>query len=329
MSDNGTSDERILLPPIITKRAGKDTSAPTLSSLSEKDKAWDVHRSESDQIESHYQGTEFDRYADRIHFCAEFLGFNLKPTDNGELKLKLFSARFCHVRTCMICSWRKSLRYKARAYKALPQFLIDYPCYKFLFLTLTVKNCEIFDLRETLDWMNKAYTKLSRLKDFPGVGWVKSVEVTKGRRGDAHPHFHCLLVVKSSYFGLNYLSQDKWCELWQKSLKVDYKPVLDVQVLKATGSLVALIAEVIKYQTKPTHLIGDRSPEDKEWFLEYTRQISNTKAISIGGVLKDYFRELEEEPQDLIGNDETDVSEDFAKLMFNWKRKEKKYKLVD
>lgn len=329
MSDNKTSDERILLPPIITKRSGKDTSAPALSDLSEKDKPWDKHRFESDQIESHYKGTEFDGYADRIHFCAEFLDFNLKPSDSGEMKLKLSAARFCHVRTCMVCSWRKSLRYKARAYKALPKFLEDYPCYRFLFLTLTVKNCEIFQLRETLDWMNKAYTKLSRLKEFPALGWVKSVEVTKGRRGDAHPHFHCLLVVKSSYFGRNYLSQDKWCELWRKSLRVDYKPVLDVQALKATGSLVALVAEVIKYQTKPTHLIGTGNPQDKEWFLEYTRQIANTKAISIGGILKDYFRELEDEPQDLIGNDETDVSENLQKLTFNWKRFEKKYRLIN
>jgi plasmid rolling circle replication initiator protein Rep len=327
MSDHRSSDE-ILLSPIISKKS-VDSTSPALSDLSEKDRPWDTHRFESDRIESRYKGTEFDNYADRIHFCAEFLEFALRPTDSGELRLKLASARFCHVRTCMICTWRKSLRYKARAYKALPKFLEDYPSYRFLFLTLTVKNCEIFELRQTVDWMNKSYTKLSRLKDFPGEGWVKSVEVTKGRRGDAHPHFHCLLAVKSSYFGRNYLSQEKWCELWQKSLRVDYKPVLDVQALKPKGSLVALIAEVIKYQTKPSNLIGDGSIQDKEWFLEYTRQIANTKAISIGGILKDYFRELEQEPEDLIGHDETEVSEEQGRLMFSWKRKEAKYRLIE
>jgi hypothetical protein len=89
-----------------------------------------------------------------------------------------------------------------------------------------------------------------------------------------------------------------------------------------------LIAEVIKYQTKPSNLIGDGSVQDKEWFLEYTRQIANTKAISIGGILKDYFRELEQEPEDLIGHDETEVSEEQGRLMFNWKRREAKYRLV-
>jgi plasmid rolling circle replication initiator protein Rep len=323
------ADDRILLSPIISKKSGKRTTSPALSDLSEKDRVWDTHRFESDQIESHYKGTEFNRYADRIHFCTEFLEFSLRPADSGELKLKLASARFCHVRTCMVCSWRKSLMYKARTYKALPKFLIDYPRYRFLFLTLTVKNCEISDLRQTIDWMNQSFTRLSRLKDFPGEGWVKSVEVTKGKRGDAHPHFHCLLAVKSSYFGRDYLSQQKWCDLWQKSLRVDYQPILDVQALKPTGSLVALIAEVVKYQTKATHLIGDGSVQDKEWFLEYTRQIANTKAISIGGILKDYFRELEEEPQDLIGHDDTEVSEEMGRLTFNWKRGEAKYRLVE
>jgi hypothetical protein len=45
--------------------------------------------------------------------------------------------------------------------------------------------------------------------------------------------------------------------------------------------------------------------------------------------VKDYFRELEQEPEDLIGHDETEVSEEQGRLMFNWKRNEAKYRLVD
>ena len=316
--------------PIILKSSKDKSSSPALSDLSEKDKPWDLHRSESDQIENHYKGTEFNRYADRIHFCSEFLDFLLKPTQNeGELKLKLKGARFCRVRTCMVCNWRKSLMYKSRVYKSLPKFLEDYPKYRFLFLTLTVKNCEIKDLRETITWMNQGFTRMSRLKAFPGEGWIKSVEVTKGQRGDAHPHFHLLLTVKSSYFGRDYLSQQKWCDMWAKSLRIDYKPILDVQAVKAKGDLTPLVAEIVKYQTKPTHLIGYGTPEDREWFLEYTKQILNTKALSIGGIFGSYFRELEDEPSDLIGEDDNDHSEDFGKLTFNWKRKEMKYRLLD
>ena len=45
--------------------------------------------------------------------------------------------------------------------------------------------------------------------------------------------------------------------------------------------------------------------------------------------MKDYFRELEQEPEDLIGHDETEVSEEQGRLMFNWKRREAKYRLVE
>lgn len=324
MSDHPSDGAK--LPPIILK--GQDDSL-SLSDLSPRDQPWDLHRTESDSIEKYFRGTEFNQYAERIHFCSEFLDFLLKPSEGGEIKLKLSGARFCRVRTCMVCCWRKSLRYKARVYKSMPAFIEDYPSYRFLFVTLTVKNCAIGDLRKTLTWMNEGFTRMSRLKAFPAVGWVKSTEVTKGRKGDAHPHFHVLMAVKSSYFGRDYLSQKKWCEIWQKSLRADYQPILDVQAVKATDSLVALIAEVVKYQTKPTHLIGHGTEEDKKWFLEYTRQIMNTKSISIGGLFKDYFRELEQEPEDLIGkDDEDDDGIDEGHLYFGWKRREKKYRML-
>jgi len=34
------------------------------------------------------------------------------------------------------------------------------------FLTLTVKNCPIEDLRKTLDWMNKSFIRLTKLNKF-------------------------------------------------------------------------------------------------------------------------------------------------------------------
>lgn len=328
MSERSASDGSFV-PPIVASKSEGEKTSPALSELSERDKPWDIHRSESDQIERLYEGTEFQRYSERIHFCSEFLDFVFAPNDNGEVRLKLQNARFCRVRTCLICVWRKSLRIKAKSFKMLPNLIADHPTYRFLFLTLTVKNCEIWELRQTLDWMNRGFTRLTRRKAFPGVGWIKSVEVTKGRRGDAHPHFHVLLGVKASYFGKHYLSQKKWCELWQGSLRCDYQPILDVQALKSKDSLVGLVAEVIKYQTKPTNLIGDGSLDAKEWFLEYTRQMHGTKSISVGGIFRQYFRELEQEPDDLIGRDDEEIEEDLSHLLFEWKRREKKYRMVD
>jgi plasmid rolling circle replication initiator protein Rep len=215
--------------------------------------------------------------------------------------------------------------WKAKAYKILPQLLIDYPKARWLFVTLTVKNCEITNLRETLVWMNKGFKRLSELKAFPADGYIKTVEVTRGKTppGSAHPHFHVLMMVKPSYFTHGYLSQVKWVEMWQKSLRIDYKPILDVQALKPQDSLIGLLAEVIKYSVKESDLTADR-----EWFLELTRQLHRTKAIAVGGILRNYFRELEQEPLDLIGEDNLGEVDE-GHLYFAWRQRQKKYRLVD
>ncbi len=302
------------------------TDAPALSDLSQKDKPWDKHRSNADKVANHYRGSDFKQYAQRIDFCSQLLDFRLVPdADQGELKLKLSSARFCRVRTCPVCQWRRSLMWKAKAYKVLPKIVKDFPTHRWLFLTLTVKNCQISELKETLTWMNKSWQRLTQLKAFPAEGWLRSTEVTRGRDGSAHPHFHCLLMVKPGYFGKNYIKQAEWVEMWRRSLRIDYNPVLDVQAVKKGEQPMQLVPELLKYCVKESDLVVDR-----EWFIELTRQLHKMKAVVVGGILRQYLRELENEPEDLIGEDEKGEGDlDEGHLYFGWKQRLKKYKLVD
>ena len=302
--------------------------SPSLSELSPRDLPWDVHRAESDQIASNYKGSEFERYAERIDDCSNLLAFGLVPNvDEGAYQLKLRTARFCRVRTCMVCSWRRSLMYKARAYKALPRVINDYPTARYLFMTLTLKNCPVVELRESILHLNRSFSRLTKLKHFPAIGFIKTVEVTRGKRGYAHPHLHILMMVKPEFFSRNYVNKKEWCAWWKRAAKVDYTPIIDVKAIKPQNSPLGLLAEIVKYQTKPNDLIF----ADREWFLEYTRQIRSTKAFALGGVFKDYFKELDkEETQDeMIGNDETGESPDEGELYFGWRCSEKKYRMVD
>ncbi len=302
------------------------TDAPALSDLSQKDKPWDKHRSNADKVANHYRGSEFQKYAQRVDFCSQLLDFRLVPdADEGELKLKLSSARFCRVRTCPVCQWRRSLMWKARAYKVLPRIVSDFPTHRWLFVTLTVKNCQITELKETLTWMNKSWQRLTQLKAWPAEGWLRSTEVTRGKDGTAHPHFHCLLMVKPGYFGKNYIKQAEWVEMWRRSLRIDYNPVLDVQAVKKGQQPMQLVPELLKYCVKESDLVCDR-----EWFIELTRQMHKMKAVVVGGLLRQYLAELEKEPEDLIGDDDQGEGElDEGHLYFGWKRKAKKYKLID
>ena len=326
MASEKFSDPRITRIPCGTEKTNRQS--PSLSELSPRDFLWDVHRAESDQISSNYKGSEFERYAERIDDCSQLLAFGLAPnSDEGAYQLKLRTARFCRVRTCMVCAWRRSLMYKARAYKALPQVIADHPTARYLFVTLTLKNCLVEDLKASIIHLNKSFGRMARLKHFPAIGYLKTVEVTRGHRGDAHPHLHILMMVQPSYFGVNYVSKKEWCAWWKRAAQVNYTPVIDVKAIKAKESPLGLLAEIVKYQTKPNDLIF----ADREWFLEYTRQVRSTKAFALGGVFKDYFKELDKEAtqDELIGNDEAGDGVDEGELYFGWRRLEKKYRMVD
>ena len=297
-----------------------------LESLSEKDKPWDKHRRNADIISNYYRQGGMDSHADRVSLCSQLLEFKSVP-DKGQnqQKLKLTSAQFCRVRHCPICQWRRSLRWKARAYENLPRVVADYPNGRWIFLTLTMKNCQLTNLREVLSHLNQSFRRLTQLKVFPGIGWIKSVEITRGRDGQsAHPHLHCLILLKDTYYKEDYLSKSDWIALWKQCLRVDYCPILDVKAVNAESSPVGLIAEILKYQCKESDLIADC-----DWFLEYVKQVHGTRAVGVGGVLRNYFRELEEEPEDLIGHDEESEEEtEEPSLYFRWNRSFKKYVMV-
>jgi plasmid rolling circle replication initiator protein Rep len=304
----------------------ENSPAPALSDLSPKDKPWEKHRGFADTVEGYYRGSDFDRYSERIRFCSDLLQFGLTSSEEvGTMKMKLRAARFCRLRHCPVCQWRRSLMWKAKAYRVLPRIVERYPKHRWLFLTLTQKNVPIGELRETLTVMNRGFRKMVDYKSFPAVGWLRSTEVTRGRDGNAHPHFHCLLLVPPGYFaGRNYLKQHEWVAMWRRALKLDYNPVLDVQAVKRGSQPMELVPELLKYCTKESDLVSDRN-----WFLELTKQMHKMRCIATGGILKEYLRELEDEPEDLIGDDGTQESEDFAKLYFGWKRYDKKYRLLD
>ena len=326
MSEN-SSDPAVLR--IADPSDNSNTQSPSLSEISPRDRPWDVHRAESDQIASNYRGSEFQRYSDRINDCSQFLGFGLVPNaDQGAYQLKLRTARFCRVRTCMVCAWRRSLMYKARAYKALPKVIEDYPEARYLFMTLTLKNCPVHELRASILHLNKSFGRMAKRKHFPAIGYLKTVEVTRGKRGDAHPHLHILLMVQKSFFGRNYINKKEWCAWWKKAARVNYTPIIDVKAIKAKDSPLGLLAEIVKYSTKPNDLIF----ADREWFLEYTRQVHRTNAFALGGVFKDYFKELdkEETTEEMIGgNEDGQDGVDEGELFFNWRKFEKKYRMTD
>jgi plasmid rolling circle replication initiator protein Rep len=303
-----------------------------LSDISPADKPWDIHRAQSDEIQKLYDLCGYDRYAERIRECSEWLTYALKAKDDGELNLRLREARFCRVRHCPVCQWRRQQMWRARFFKALPQVQEKYPTARWVFLTLTVRNCELTELRSTLTKMNSAWVRLIQRKVFPALGFIKSLEVTRKADGTAHPHFHCLMLVPAGYFTRGYISHAKWQELWQSCLKTDYPPMIHIQAVKpkkgtlnVTGdgskdAMAHAVCETLKYSVKPDDLLAY-----PEWLGELTKQLQKTRSISIGGCLKEFFSE--DDPEDLINADieEDEKTEDESYLTFEWSNQIKRY----
>jgi hypothetical protein len=108
--------------------------------------------------------------------------------------------------------------------------------------------------------MNTAWHRLINRKAWPGLGFVRSTEVTRGSwvikstgklipakkvysiplelrelkdNTTAHPHYHCLIAVPPGYMkGQKYLSTAKWANLWQECLRSDYTPICYANVVK-------------------------------------------------------------------------------------------------
>jgi plasmid rolling circle replication initiator protein Rep len=200
--------------------------------------------------------------------------------------------------------------WKSRLGEVLPAIEKDYPKARWLYLTLTVRNCPIVELRETIKSMTSAWKRLTLLKAFPALGFFKSLEVTKGDDGTAHPHFHVLMMVPNSYFqGTKYIKQEKWVQMWKKAMRLDYDPSVDIRAVKSksgsTSNILEIIPEIAKYSVKEDDLISDAN-----WMIEYTRQIYKMRAVSLGGVLKKYLTEEDATNEELIlGDSENELGE--------------------
>ena len=304
-------------------------SSSYLTDLSPKDKPWDKHRGLAETVKGIYRLSEHDKLATRIGTCSNLLEFGLVSAENNQQQFKLKSTWFCRVRHCPVCQWRKSLKWRAKFFQAMPGIKAEYPTHRWIFLTLTVKNCDVKDMRSTITDMNKAFKRLSERKTFPGVGWIRSLEVTRNRQtGQAHPHIHCLILVPSGYFGKSYIKATKWVERWQQCLRVDYPPVIDIKAVKGKTSdadgMAAAVCETLKYTVKEEDLVVDA-----DWLIELTYQLQGTRAVNIGGCLKKFMKP-ESENEDLVNIAETEdakLPESDISVYFGWKENIKRYKL--
>jgi plasmid rolling circle replication initiator protein Rep len=299
-----------------------------LSDYSAKDSNhWDTKRSLTQSVEQIFYGSDepnLNKQAKRLRECSSLLLYSLKE-DNS---IKLKRARFCKVRTCPVCGWRRSKMWQRRMFEALPSL----SNFRWLLLTLTVKNCDVANLKETIKTMQQAWAKMRKRKMFAGavVGYVKSLEVTRSANGQAHPHFHIMLLVKPSYFKHNYITKQDWSLEWQSCMQLDYEPVCDIRAItdKKGKGIGGAVLEVLKYETKSADLV-----KHPEFLQQLALQLKGTRAIELGGLVKDKLKAAgnETETDEMLITENTDKDElkEVSELIFTWQRFNRFYKLLN
>lgn len=234
--------------------------------------------------------------------------------------MSLNRASFCQLRTCPVCCWLKSTKWRIRIFQGLPGLLGDYPNYPFLFLTLTVKNCHFTELRSTLRMMSTAWDRLAHLQCFPAIGFLKSVEIARpydcfyggqfiGRMGvslikrwiaalkemgnwnprlwreyyceECHPHIHVLMMVSPSYSP----ESEEYIKhpRWQALWKRAAR--LDYEPIvdiRKVSKLNNAVLETSKYCLKTSDMV------DVLGCLT-VRQLHGLRLLSVGGAFNDYF----------------------------------------
>ena len=325
------------------KKNYKETNIEVLKDINKngKDNNWKERKESNLKLADSYKRLGFKKYY-RVVDCSTFLEFGVTKSSN----LKLLKANFCKVRLCPMCAWRRSLKIFGQVSKVMDYVERNYN-YRYIFLTLTVKNCYGEDLKDTLDLMTKSFNKLSERKAFKQAvkGYFRSLEITYNKKDNTyHPHFHLILAVNKNYFtdDRTYLSQEKWTNLWKESLKVDYTPVVDVRRVKSKNKdFGKVVAETAKYTVKADdYLIKD---EDGKIDEELTDNVVKTldkalhrkRLVSFGFIFKEIHKMLKlddtedgslenTDNEDELRDDLTDII-----LRYQWNIGIKNYKLVE
>ena len=231
--------------------------------------------------------------------CGDFLLFARKH-DN---KLKLARANFCKSRICNMCNWRRSLKLFGQVSQVIEAIRQKDIKVRYLFLTLTVKNCKSDKLTETINQLNAGFSRLvnkNNNKTKPTkiacnlLGYMKAIEITYNVKDDTyHPHIHCILAMKPTYFkGGNYMKYEDIQALWQKCMNIDYAPQVNVRAIKAGNSTPKAIAELAKYPTKIATVLSVPADKQEEVLYTLATAIKGRGLITFGGLFKDIKAEL-------------------------------------
>lgn len=218
-----------------------------------------------------------DKLINNMEQCATYIGLDIYDDS-----VRVSRANFCRERICAVCAWRRQAKFVATTYTALD--VLAGAGYRFIFLTLTVRNVAAPELPAAVDNLLVAWRRFAKLTPITRVmrGYIRSLEVTYNpERDDYHPHIHALLVVDAAYFEADnpeWISQAELQSLWRKAARLDYQPIIDVRTVTQKAPERAPYIETLKYALKPSKA----PPNGLLWQI---KALKGRRLVCFGGIV--------------------------------------------
>lgn len=289
-------------------------------SVTGKKRKWDLHKQNNLKlVELYKQAIKISPNVispKRLQDLADCAS-QLEYLQDAEGNKKLYKTYFCRVRLCPMCQWRRSLKLFSQVSK-----ITDYinqqndNQVRYLFITLTQKNCNGSELVQEINKINKSFSLLvdktkhvqpaTKFKKML-LGYIKSTEVTYNPKTKTyHPHLHCIFAVQGEYFNKeNYINKNSWRAIWADLLKVDYLPQINVQAIKPARQQKA-VAELAKYPAKVSSILNLPQAQAVQVVMDLTTLCYKRRFVAFGGIFKKTkallkMQDVEAENADLVG----------------------------
>lgn len=202
---------------------------------------------------------------DRAHRVAFCCSYRYMLVDSEKRAHTVHTVR-CRDRHCIECARIKSYVYQERLKRtAIEKIKSDFKTDEFLFLTFTLKNPRVTQMRKNMRAMSQAFGMLTRRKIFASVfrGGIRTFEVTRNYAGrlknHCHPHIHAIAQTKSDVFNL-FIAYIQAEEI--KALKKEYKDKRDKENKEK------LLKAIIKINKRFESLSAKKKTEIVKVFFE-------------------------------------------------------------
>lgn len=260
-----------------------------------------------------YKASANDRIQ-RFRDCGKYL--SIDPGTGQILK-----ANFCKQRLCPVCNYISSCIAWHKISASIGFIRAKHPAVQFVFMTVTVRNCQAGELSEKLDEVLQGFRRLTNRKTWKDrtLGVLRGLEITYNAKSRSyHPHIHMLVAVDGEYFSKEnkkYITVETLRKWWSESARLDYHVQVDIRKVDSEDNAVA---EVAKYAVKTADILKADS-DDEQITATYTLHqcIYGRRLKATTGVFKEAFKELKLGDLDELELDSVSSHENAVDIIFD------------